>query len=109
MILILDDIRTGETLGYKESECIVVKTVDSLIDIFVNRQTEFEILTLDHDLGEEDNKTGYDFLLFLEKSVRLKHITKIHPEIRIHSANPVGCKNMQMALDSIKRFLESGE
>lgn len=106
MTLILDDVRTPEMLSYNESESVVVKNIDSLIDIFINKQQEFKILTLDHDLGSEDIKTGYDFLLFLEEAIAFDKITKIYPEIRIHSANPVGCKNMQKALQNINKMLE---
>lgn len=66
------------------------------------------IMSLDHDLGARDDSggyvggTGYDAVLWLEdQSVNLEGF--VMPEVRIHSANPVGRAKMQAGLDSIKK------
>ena len=59
-------------------------------------------ISLDHDLGE-DSLTGYDLLCEIEKMVA-KNPNISLPEFHIHSANPVGRKNMERAIESIKRL-----
>ena len=62
---------------------------------------EFDVteLSLDHDLGE-NKPSGYDLMKWIEEQAITKHY--VPPKITIHSANPVGRKNMEA---SIKRFL----
>ncbi len=67
------------------------------------RHNEFELISLDHDLGE--GGTGYDVLLYIEAEVFRNPNFKC-PEILIHSANPVGRQRMQLAIDSILRLKE---
>ena len=67
------------------------------------RRQEFEVVSLDHDLGEE-NGSGYDVLLYLEAQVFTNPDFKC-PEILIHSANPSGRQRMQLAIGSINRRL----
>lgn len=57
-----------------------------------------EVVSLDHDLGEE--KTGYDIACWLEERAFSGFTV---PEIRIHSANPVGRANIEACIKSIKR------
>ena len=63
-----------------------------------------DVLDLDHDLGGE--KTGYDCLLYLidcdmivPKEMRCIRL----PELRIHSANPVGRENMRILWRNYKK------
>jgi hypothetical protein len=67
------------------------------------RQQEFEVVSLDHDLGEESG-SGYDVLLYIEAQVFTNPNFKC-PELRIHSANPAGCQMMQLAIE-INRKLD---
>ena len=61
-------------------------------------------LSLDHDLGTE--KTGYDVAKWIEEKVYCN--PKYNPPIiTIHSTNPSGRKNIELALVSIKRILNS--
>lgn len=54
--------------------------------IYALNNITFDIICLDHDLGEE--KTGYDICKYmLEHKIRCK-------EVRIHTRNPVGRQNM---------------
>lgn len=64
-----------------------------------------EVLSLDHDLGE-NVPTGYTVLLWLEEKV-FNDPTFPIPEITIHSANPAGRANMMRAIDSIKRIRQA--
>jgi len=73
----------------------------------------FNILYLDHDLGEVDfegkekfieidghtyPKNGYGVMCFLERNTEF-----LPSEIRIVSSNPVGRRNMQVVIDKLYR------
>ena len=58
-------------------------------------------LSLDHDLGDADDNTGYDIMKWIELRVYMENFPL--PEITFHTANPTGHANMQAALDAIKR------
>jgi hypothetical protein len=75
------------------------RTYDEAVELCIS--FKFDTVSLDHDLGEE--KTGYDFLCFLEDR---HHDDSMMPIILIHTANPVGRQRMQLALASIKRRTE---
>jgi hypothetical protein len=65
-------------------------------------------MSLDHDLGlldGERERTGYDVLLWLEREVAEGRWVSPLPEIRVHSANPVGRARMERAIASIRRLL----
>ena len=53
------------------------------------------LISLDHDLGEEKG-TGYEVAKFIEEAAFNQELTRLSWEI--HSANPVGRKNMEAAL-----------
>lgn len=90
MKLFLDDQRSPP------KNFIHVKTFQECIDHLVNN--EVEVLSLDHDLGEE--KTGYDVAQWIsEKAITTDW--KPPKLIVLHSMNPVGVKNMMVALDQI--------
>lgn len=61
---------------------------------------EFQSVSLDHDLGSyygNKEMTGYDIVMWLvEREQQSKYVP---PDIRIHSANPVGVANMQAMID----------
>ena len=60
---------------------------------------EFDVLSLDHDLDSflgYKELTGYDITLWLAS--RKNEGLYIPPDIRIHSANPVGRENMQSVI-----------
>lgn len=56
-------------------------------------------LSLDHDLGAPEAGTGYDVVCWIEQQTHEGEF--IPPVMTIHSANPVGRKNMQMAIHNI--------
>ncbi len=83
MKLFLDDMRSvpdGYTVARTYEECV------SLL-----KNNDVDTISLDHDLGTK--KTGYDICLWLVEN-------EVYPKyILIHSANPVGQKNMIQLLN----------
>jgi hypothetical protein len=79
-----------------------VKTPWEALELIVKMGNEISEWSLDHDLGE-DIPTGYDFLRVIENMVALDFPIHIPETINIHSANPVGRKNMMEAISSISR------
>lgn len=64
------------------------------------------IVSLDHDLGLANNRTGYTVVKWLEEQVFTNPSFSM-PKVLIHTDNPVGRKNMLLALQSIYARLES--
>lgn len=93
----LDDIRLPKSSGWQiirtASECIkfIKKNIDSIDEI-----------SFDHDLGNDIDGTGYDVAKWIEKKCfngKMKC-----PKWNIHSANPVGEKNIRAAMESAERY-----
>lgn len=61
-------------------------------------------MSLDHDLGDPGEPTGYDIMCWLEQWVYMEDVPV--PYITFHTANPVGRANMQACLDGILRRLK---
>jgi len=59
-------------------------------------------MSFDHDLGPEEAGTGYDVAKWIEEAAYNKEISKI--AWRVHSANPIGAKNIERAMQSAERF-----
>ena len=59
-------------------------------------------LSLDHDLGLGEERTGYSVLVWIEEAVALRNFVP-PAAIAIHSANPVGRQRMEQALEAIAR------
>jgi hypothetical protein len=75
--LLIDDIR-------KIKADVTARTFQEGIDAL--KKEKFDILYLDHDLGDPDPKhTGYDIMNFLEE-----HQEHLPSKIIIVSSNPVG-------------------
>ena len=94
MKIFLDDIRTPP-----DDSWTLIKSAEMTIKLL--KLGVVEELSLDHDLGRK--KTGHDVLLWMEKAVVKESFTP-PSNIVIHSANPVGRKNMQATIESIKRL-----
>lgn len=60
-----------------------------------------QAISLDHDLGPYDGDTGYRVACFIEEGAFGGWIPRI--KVSIHSANPVGRKNMEAALRNAER------
>lgn len=70
---------------------------------FVNG--EVEAISFDHDLGIESAGNGYQIACTLEELVYSERMYRRNlPEFTIHSANPVGRRNIQRAIDNIYRL-----
>ena len=97
MKLYLDDIRIPRTNGW-----VVVRSYDEFIN-HIEKNGLPEEMSLDHDLGE-DTPTGYDCVRWMvyEKQLDLRK-TKIN----IHSANPVGEKNMEKLINNWIKHLNN--
>lgn len=108
MKLYLDDVRTPIHDGWE-----VVRNYDEFVSQIKKYGLEsFEIISLDHDLGDtamteyysnvKDNyiidynniteKTGYDAAKFLVSESLINKIPL--PQIYVHSANPIGAANI---------------
>lgn len=96
MKLFLDDVREPPDESWE-----VVRTYNDCIAALETGLVDF--LSLDHDLGE-DARTGYDVAKYIESKV-FQEKDYLPPSICIHSANPVGRKNIQAAIDSIARLI----
>jgi hypothetical protein len=77
-----------------------IKTADECIEML--KSGRVSSISLDHDLGPEEAGTGYDVAVWIEEAAYNKGIPKLG--MRVHSANPVGRKNMERALINAERF-----
>ena len=92
----VDDIRTSPP-GW-----IWAKNYDEAVEIL--DAENIDLLSLDHDLGDDEKGTGYSIACFLEARLYLEG--KQPPKtILIHSANPVGRSNIERAIGSMKRYI----
>lgn len=91
----LDDAREAPE-GY-----LHIKTAEECIAFLEIQWYNIEILSLDHDLGE-NKQTGYDVVKYIEERVHIigSYVTF---QMLIHSDNPVGIKNMKAGIESIKK------
>jgi len=58
-----------------------------------------KLISLDHDLGDDQRGTGYDVLVWIEQAVATDGLNP--PEIRIHTADPAAKKKMQEKVAAI--------
>jgi hypothetical protein len=96
----LDDVRPMPA-GFD----VHVKTASEAIELIKNSDG-VESISFDHDLGNDEDGTGYDVATYIEMSVYLRH----HPPPRrwaVHSANPVGREKIKRAMESADRLFES--
>ncbi len=61
------------------------------------------VISLDHDLGDDERGTGNDVVLWIEEAAALRGFDP--PLMRVHSANPSGAAKMQAGIDAINRRL----
>lgn len=59
-------------------------------------------LSLDHDLGDDAQGTGYDVVLWLEQAVALHGFRP--PRIRVHTANVSARVKMEQGVAQIRRL-----
>ena len=102
MKIYLDDVRELPEAYVREGGWVVVRTAEACIELIEANYKDISVISFDHDLGDSSTLTGYDVATAIEKMVYFQNI-KMIPEFRIHSANPVGRKNMQSCFDAIVR------
>ncbi len=100
--LYVDDVRTPNLKMVEGDILVIARNYNSAID-FLNKH-EFDIVFLDHDLGEE--KTGYDIATWIEEKIMTKKWNKKIPILKCHSANPVGRERINMVAKKIAKKFE---
>ena len=94
----LDDIRTPP-----DDSWTWAKTYDEALE-YITKNVVSEI-SFDHDLGAE--QTGYSVAKAIEHHAYYDIVSRM--EWNIHSANPVGRRNIEQAMQSADRFWASHE
>lgn len=101
MKLWLDDIRPAPNGWIWCKNSVEFLAYENLV-AFMNG--EIEKISFDHDLGDDD-LNGYQIICELEQVVYAAEMYRRDlPEFHIHSANPVGRRNIQRAIDNIHRL-----
>lgn len=98
MKLWLDDVRPMPPDYDKHVTC----AADAIIELASGKVTK---ISFDHDLGQD--RTGYDVACAIETGAYDNMIPKL--EWEIHSANPVGRKNIEAAMQSAERWWQVWE
>lgn len=89
--MFLDDTRMPEDDSWD-----IVRSYDDAVN-YVKKYGVPRVMSLDHDLG--DGKTGYDFVKWLvNEDLSRKLVIPRSIEVTVHSANPVGKKNIESYL-----------
>lgn len=91
----LDDVRPMPD-GFD----IHVRTEKEAVDLLKTGTVHY--MSFDHDLGDERRGTGYGVAKYIESAAFLGEIPKLG--WRIHSANPVGAKNITQAMQNADKF-----
>ena len=97
MRLFLDDERPtpeGWKRAYTAKDCI-----------FNLQYMYVEELSLDHDLGAEENGTGYDVVLWIEEQVFTNPFYNPPKQIYVHSSNSSARQKMLAGIERINRQL----
>jgi len=96
----LDDVRPMQP-GYD----VHVKTAREAINLL--KSNDIKSISFDHDLGPEEAGTGYDVAKWIERAAFDGKIRQL--SWSIHSANPVGKKNIHDTMMSAERFWNERE
>jgi hypothetical protein len=85
---------------YDMWDATLVRDYETMIWTLKNFWEDITEISFDHDLGTE--KTGYDVIKWIEEKVKLNGWI-VNFDMKIHSANPVGRRNMEGGIVSIKQ------
>lgn len=88
-ILLIDDVRT---LASAKIARTFAEGISAL------RDEQWDVLLLDHDLGEEDGKDGTGIMNWLEENTQY-----LPKQITLVTSNPVGKERMQKIVDKLYR------
>jgi hypothetical protein len=91
----LDDVRP-------KPDDFDVWLTDAAAAIRVLRTGGVTHISLDHDLGDTSDTTGYDVAKFIEEAAYKGLLAPL--EVSVHSANPVGRKNIERAIERARGF-----
>lgn len=91
--LYLDDIRVPQTEGWD-----IVRNYDEFV-FWVRLNGVPDEVSFDHDLGDDNVKTGYDAAKWLGQYCIEKNI--LFPKWNVHSANPVGKANIEAYIQNV--------
>ena len=91
--LYLDDIRVPQTEGWD-----IVRNYDEFV-FWVRLNGVPDEVSFDHDLGDDNVKTGYDCAKWLGQYCIEKNIP--FPKWNVHSANPVGKANIEAYIQNV--------
>lgn len=95
MKIFLDDVRNAPNLDW-----VTVRNYDDCITILSCCWSFIKEISFDHDLGED--RTGYDVAKWIEEHCHMNACKC--PTWRVHSANPVGRQNIEMAMKSAEIY-----
>lgn len=105
--LFIDDIRNPPE---NQADWSIVRSYDDTI-AYMKSMGCPEFISFDHDLGDRNAKTGYDVVKWMvERDLDTNgEFIPIDFNFTVHSANPVGAKNIQILLDNYlhERYIES--
>lgn len=104
MFIFLDDEREPAFIGLQVKDCIVCRTAEEAIALL--KTNAVLGISFDHDLGTET--TGYTVAVWIEEACANDELT-CFPKWSIHSANPVGRRNIEAAMESAQRFYDFWE
>lgn len=79
---------------------IHVKSSDEAVALLATNAVT--CISLDHDLGDIGNGTGYDVACFIERSAYEGTLKQL--EVTIHSANPIGRARMEQAIAKARQY-----
>src|ERR1700741_3674384 len=100
--IFLDDVRPSDI---DPRRTIVIRTFHEAVNLFARLGlSQIEYISFDHDLGMADDaeypKTGHDlakWIVLTEMDGKHERLPP-HFRFRVHSANPVGARNIRMYL-----------
>jgi len=81
----------------------LVRWPDEAIELL--KTGDVEIISLDHDLGDDSIGTGYDVVLWIEEQVAMNKM--VPPIIKVHSANTSARIKMLAGIEAIARLADS--
>ncbi|MCX6745197.1 MAG: hypothetical protein NTX82_06785 [Candidatus Parcubacteria bacterium] len=92
-MLLIDDVRSYANMSK------IARTFEQGIEAL--KEGNWDVLYLDHDLGQPEPKNGYQILCWLEE-----HLEFLPKQIVLVTSNPVGRQKMEMVLK--KLFSQEG-
>ena len=89
----------------REGFDVHVRTASEAIETLKTGKVSY--ISLDHDLGPPEAGTGYDVAKWVEQMAFYGALRRL--EWDVHSANPVGRKNMSSSMENAERFWRQKE